>query len=176
MGLFSRRPLTPVERLMKAAKLPIAGGELPLDDIAPEVVRRPGKPAAAVLAVVEELLADAPQVAVSFLEDVQNIASHGADELLGVEDLLPLRGPRTVEAWETVDRFWAKVVAWCDENGVELEREDTLRAVSNPALLAQLRLTYRRLGDGRRVGLADVLRYEQATGEPMAVLGFHAQA
>ncbi|MET7394043.1 hypothetical protein ABZS66_11160 [Dactylosporangium sp. NPDC005572] len=161
---------------MKAAKLPTAGGELPLDEIAADVVRRPGRQAAAVLAVVEELLADAPQVAVSFLEDVQNIASHGAGELLSVEDLLPLRGPRTVEAWETVDRFWAKVVAWCDETGVELEREDALRAVSHPVLLTQLRLTYRALADGRRVGLGDVVRYELAGGEPMAVLGPRPQA
>ncbi|MFB9184764.1 hypothetical protein ACFFX1_42145 [Dactylosporangium sucinum] len=176
MGLFSRRPPTPVERLMKAAKLPTAGGELPLDEIAADVLRRPGKQAAAVLAVVEELCADEPKVAMSFLEDLQNIASHGAGELLTAEELLPLRGPRTVEAWETVDRFWAKVVAWCDETGVTLESSDSLRRVEDPRLLAILRGTYRSLPDGRRVGLTDVLHFEKVVGEGMPVVGFHPQA
>ncbi|MFC0003589.1 hypothetical protein [Micromonospora siamensis] len=173
MGLFKRRSRTPVERLMSAAGLPTAGGEVPVRDVVMDVVRR-NRRVAAVLGVVEELLTGegpAAEVAYDFIEDLQNAASHGIDGLLTTEELLPLRGPRTVEAWETVDRFWAAVVAWCDETGVELDPAETLRAVENPALRSIMWPTCRSLPDGRRVRLSDVIRYEKAVGTPMAGIG-----
>jgi hypothetical protein len=164
---------------MTGAGLPTAGGEIPVQDVALHVARRDGRRVGATLAVVEELLAepgDASRVALDFLEDLQNIASHGSADLFTVEELLPLRGPRTVEGWETVDRFWAAVVAWCDENGRELKSAGSLDVVENAALRATLWPTCRRLADGRRVGLSEVLRYEQAGGAPMAALGHHPTA
>ncbi|MDG6109885.1 hypothetical protein Daura_19270 [Dactylosporangium aurantiacum] len=177
MGLFKRRPATPVKRLMAAAGLPTAGGEIPVGDVVMEVARRGGGRAEAALAVVEELLGeggDAARVATGFLEDLQNVASHGAQDLLTPAELRPLRGPRTVDGWDAVDRFWAGVVAWCVEQGVELEPGAPLRDISDPGLRSIMWLSCRSLPDGRRVSLADVVRYERATGTPMRVLGPHS--
>ena len=173
VGLFKRRSLTPIERLMAAARLPTAGGEIPVRDIVMDVVAR-RKRAATVLAVVEDLLAedgDARRDALSFLEDLQNAASHGITGLLTTQELLPLRGARTVDGWETVERFWAAVVAWCDQNGVELESSESLRAIQHPELQSILWPSCRSLADGRRVGLAEVLEYEKAVGVPMDAMG-----
>lgn len=154
---------------MAAAGLPTAGGEIPVRDVVMDVVRR-RKRAARVLAVVEELLAeegDARRVALSFLEDLQNAASHGVAGLVTTQELLPLRGARTVASWETVERFWAAVVAWCDQTGVELESSESLRVIQHPELQSIIWPSCRSLTDGRRVGLPEVLRYEQAVGVPM---------
>jgi hypothetical protein len=137
VGLFKRRPASATIRLMAAARLPTAGGEIPVGDIALDVVRRQSGRAAASLAVVEELLAeegDAVQLALSFLEALQNSASHASPDLLTVDELLPLRGPLTVAGWEKVDRFWHGVGLWCDENGVELKPGGPLRGVQSPQL------------------------------------------
>lgn len=37
MGLFKRRPAAPVKRIMAAAGLPTAGGEIPVGDVVMEV-------------------------------------------------------------------------------------------------------------------------------------------
>jgi hypothetical protein len=164
---------------MAAAGLPTAGGEIPVRDVVMEVVRRHSGRVAATLAVVEDLLVeddDASRVALEFLEDLQNAASHGVEDLLTTEELLPLRGPRTVGGWESMDRFWTAVVAWCDENGVELELSASLRAVENPGLRLIMSPTCRSLSDGRRVGLSEVVRYEMATGTPMTAFGHHPTA
>ena len=179
MGLFKRRPPTPVNRLMAAAGLPTAGGEIPVRDVAMEVVRRRSARVAATLAVVEDLLVeegDASRVALEFLEDLQNAASHATEGLLTTEELLPLRGPRTVDGWELVDRFWAAVVAWCDQSGVELESSASLHAVEHPGLQLIMWPSCRSLSHGRRVGLSDVVRYEKATGTPMPAFGHHPKA
>jgi hypothetical protein len=171
VGLFKRRPVSATIRLMAAARLPTAGGEIPVGDIALDVVRRQSGRAAASLAVVEELLAeegDAPQVALSFLEALQNSASHGSPDLLTVDELLPLRGPLTVTGWEKLDRFWHGVALWCDENGVELEPAGPLRGVQSPQLRSITWPSSRSLADGRRVRLSDVLRYEKGVGTPLA--------
>ncbi|MFG2044963.1 hypothetical protein [Dactylosporangium sp. NPDC048998] len=176
MGLFKRQPPTPVKRLMAAAGLPTAGGEIPVHDVVMEVVRRSSQRIAATLVVVEDLLVeegDMSRVALEFLEDLQNAASHGTDGLLTTEELLPLRGPRTVDGWESVDQFWATVVAWCDDNGVELESSASLRAVEHPGLRSIMWPSCRSLADGRRVGLSDVVLYEKATGASMAAFGHH---
>jgi len=179
VGLFKRRPLPPVVRLMASAGLPTAGGQLPMGDIAMEVVRPRGGRVAAVLAVVEDLLAeegDASTVGLSFLESLQNVASHGVEGMLTTQELLPLRGPRTVAGWDVVDRFWADVVAWCDESGVELEPSESLRTVENPRLRSILLPSCRSLADGRRVDLADVVLYEKAVGVQMGGSGHDQMA
>src|SRR4051812_8555913 len=110
MGLFKRRPRSPVTRLMAAAGLPTAGGEIDMSHVVMEVLRRSSGRVAAALAVVEDMLAedgDASRVALEFLEDLQNAASHGVQGLVTTAELLPLRGPRTVDGWERVDQFWA---------------------------------------------------------------------
>jgi hypothetical protein len=156
---------------MTAAGLPIGGGEIPLSDIAMDVVRRGrGRPATC-LRIVEELMTEAGEaahVALTFVEALQNAASHGSPDLLTTEELLPLRGPQTFVVWETVDRFWLAVVAWCDENGVELKSSEPLRAVSNDRLRSIMWPASRSLADGRRVDLSHVLQYEKAVGVPMA--------
>ncbi|WP_091345473.1 hypothetical protein [Micromonospora rhizosphaerae] len=58
MGLFKRRPLTPVGRLMAAAGLPTAGGEILVQDVVMDVVQRRSRRVTATLAVVEELLVE----------------------------------------------------------------------------------------------------------------------
>ena len=179
VGLFKRRPSTPVGRLMAAAGLPVAGGEIPVRDVVMDVVRRRSGRVAATLAVVEELLVeegDASRIALDFLEDLQNAASHGTEGLFTTEELLPLRGPRTVEGWETVDRFWAAVVAWCDERGVELKSSESLRVVEHPELRSIMWPSCRSLADGRRVGLSEVVLYEKAVGAPMAGFRRHPTA
>jgi hypothetical protein len=146
---------------MAAARLPTAGGEIPVRDVVMQVIQRRRTRVAATLAVVEDLLmeeSDSSRLALEFLEDLQNAASHRTEGLLTTEELLPLRGPRTVDAWESVDRFWIAVVAWCDESGVDLESSASLRAVEHPGLRSIMWPSYRSLSDGRRVGLSDVVR------------------
>src|SRR4051812_21082802 len=103
MGLFERRPSSPVTRLMAAAGLPTAGGEMAVPAVVMEIAGRGRARAAATLDVAEDLLGepgDATDVALDFIEDLQNVASHRVDGLLTAEELVPLRGPRTVAAWE----------------------------------------------------------------------------
>jgi hypothetical protein len=164
---------------MAAAGLPTAGGEIPVRDVVMEVVRRSSTRVATTLAVVEDLLAensDSSRAALEFLEDLQNAASHRAEGLFTIEELLPLRGPRTVDGWEAVERFWTAVVAWCDQNGVDLKSSAPLRAVQHPELRSIMWPSSRSLPDGRRVGLSEVVRYEKATGTPMADFGHHPTA
>src|SRR3954468_14162460 len=99
MGLFKRRQRTAVERLMAAVGLPTAGGEIPVRAIVMEVAGRGQARAGVALAVVEDLFGmqdGVVQVALDFLEDLQNVASHRIEGLITEEVLLPLRGPRTV--------------------------------------------------------------------------------
>jgi hypothetical protein len=139
-----------------------------------EVAGRSQARARAVLAVVEDLLGedgDAARVAADFLEDLQNVASHLIEGMITSEALLPLCGPRTVAVWLSVDRFWNDVVAWCDENGVDLKSSESLRAIQNSELRLHMWPSSRTLADGRRVGMAQAIRYEKATGIFMAVGG-----
>jgi hypothetical protein len=162
---------------MTAAKLPTGGGEISVGAIAMDVARRSSGRVEATLAVVEELMAEdgeAAWVALNFLEDLQNATSHGTEGLLTTEELLPLRGPRTVEGWETVNRFWAAVVTWCDTVGLALESSESLRGVQNASLREIMWPTNRSLPDGRRVGLPEVIRYEKIVGVPMSAFGPHA--
>nr|BFE58034.1 hypothetical protein GCM10020063_025600 [Dactylosporangium thailandense] len=171
MPLFKRRPLPPVQRLMAAAGLPTAGGAIPVPDVVMEVLRREGGRIAPALAAAEDLLGGdevAQREALRFVEGLQNAASHGSADLLSTDELLPLRGPRTIAAWAAIERFWAAVVAWCDEQGHELDSSESLRVVQNPRLRGIVWPGCRSLPDGRLVLLAEVLRYELATGESMA--------
>lgn len=176
MGLFTRRVLPPVERLMAAAGLPTGGGPVPMLDIVMDLVQRgPGR-IAAVLDAAEDLLggpADAQHAAVDFIEALQNTLSHGSDGMPTAAEVLPLRGPRTVASWEAVDRYWATVVDWCDATATELESAESLDVVNHRGLRTIIWPTCRRLPDGRRIDMSHVLLYQQATGEPMVASGPH---
>ncbi|MEU8004412.1 hypothetical protein AB0B66_24920 [Catellatospora sp. NPDC049111] len=170
MGLFKRRPLPPVLRLMAAAGLPTAGGEIKMPAIAMEVARRDGNRAAACLRVVEDLLAeqgDGPHTALKFLEALQNTTSHGVPELLTAEELLPLRGPLTVAGWAQVERFWNAVIVWCEQNDVDLHKSAPFRTVENQRLRSIVWPSGRTLADGRVVTIAQVVLYEKAVGATM---------
>jgi hypothetical protein len=179
MPLFRRRPADPVSRLMTAARLPTAGGPIPVRDVAMDVLGRNSRRAPAVFAVVEELLSeggDISWVALDFLEDLQNVASHGTDGLLTTSHVVPLCGPLTLAAWAMIDRFWSDVVVWCDANAVELESAQSLRVFEHPALRSIMLPLSRTLPDGRRVGLSEVVRYERAVGLFMTGSGPHSMA
>lgn len=170
MGLFKRRALPPVERLMAAAGLPTGGGPVPMLDIVMDLVQREQGRIAAVLAVAEDLLAgpaDARHAAVDFIEALQNTLSHGSKGMLSAADVLPLRGPRTVASWEATDRYWATVVDWCDANAVELESGESLDVIDHQGLRTIMWPTCRRLPDGRRIDVSHVMQYQNATGVPL---------
>jgi hypothetical protein len=156
---------------MTAAGLPTAGGEIKMPAIAMEVARRDSNRAAACLRVVEDLLAEqsdnGPHIALKFLEALQNTASHGVPELLTAEELLPLRGPLTVAGWAQVERFWNAVIAWCDQNDVDLYKSSPFRTVENQRLRAAVWPSGRTLADGRVVTVAEVVLYEKAVGASM---------
>ncbi len=173
MGLFKRRVLPPVERLMAATGLPTGGGPIPIPAVVMELVERERRRTAKVLAVAEDLLGeredDGHSTAVDFIEALQNTLSHGSPGILTAAEVLPLRGPRTVAAWEAIDRYWASVVDWCDANAVDLESGASLDVVEHQGLRAILWPTCRRLPDGRRIDASHVLQYQKATGVPLTV-------
>ncbi|MFF5225428.1 hypothetical protein [Dactylosporangium sp. NPDC000521] len=161
---------------MAAAGLPTAGGEIPVPDVVMEVARRGSGRVAATFAVVEDLIVEedyVPRVVLKFLEELQNATSHGTEGFLTTEELLPLRGRRTVAAWETVDRFWSAVVVWCDDAGVELESSASLRVVEHSRLRSIMWPSCRSLADGRWVGVSEVLLYEKMTGASMTDFKHH---
>ncbi|GIF83430.1 hypothetical protein Cba03nite_47790 [Catellatospora bangladeshensis] len=163
--------MPPVLRLMAAAGLPTAGGEIGMPDIAIEAARSGSGRVAACLTVVEELLAeegDAPYAALKFLEALQNVASHGVPQLVSTEELMPLRGPRTIAGWAQVEHFWQDVVDWCDGNGVDLQESEPIRGIDNQRLRSLVWPAVRTLPDGRAVDLSHVVQYELAVGVPMA--------
>ncbi len=138
--------------------------------IAMEVARRDNGRAAACLRVVEDLLAeqgDGPLTALKFLEALQNTTSHGVVGLFTTEDLLPLRGPRTVAGWMQVERFWQAVVTWCDQDSIDLHASAPIRTIENRRLQSIVWPSGRTLADGRMVDIAHVLQYELAVGASM---------
>ncbi|HEX6356625.1 hypothetical protein [Actinophytocola sp.] len=115
---------------------------------------------------MEEMLADeaAYEFVMTFLEQVQNLVSHRLELFLGPEDVERLLGPRSAVGWKTLAEFWAAVAAWCADNRPPLESSEEILSVRNEQLRAMLWTGNRTLPTGAKLGLADAVRYEKATG------------
>jgi hypothetical protein len=159
---------------MQAAGIdPKAAGETSdlaiCQDVAYRITQREYGNAAAVFAVVEELLTeeDNYDFVISFLEDVQNLVSHHLSTLCAPQDITPWLGQRCAGCWATLARFWDSVAAWCSQTGVTLEPSDELLSVQNEKLRTLLWTANRTLQTGAMVGLAEAVLYEKAGGAPI---------
>jgi hypothetical protein len=124
---------------------------------------------AGVLAVVEELLLDEAnyEFVVAFLEDVQNLVSHGQKAFWSPEEVRALLGARSAVCWSTLADFWTAVADWCNSSGLPLESVETLLTVQNEELRVLLWTMNRTLPTGEKLGLAHAVRYEKAGGTPI---------
>jgi hypothetical protein len=128
------------------------------------------KKADRVLKEVEDCLGDADAetsklLSVGLIEDLGNIASH-PDTAVSPQQIRDRLGPRTLEVWEIVDAFWQEVAPQkpvLDSEGKALTVEK-YESVENLELRRQLQMMHRRTDARTLVGVADVLRYEAATG------------
>ncbi|MBP0448780.1 hypothetical protein J5Y04_04380 [Kitasatospora sp. RG8] len=137
--------------------------------VAFRVARRDHGATAEVLAVVEELLADETEYefVVTFLENLQNVVSHGLDTFRSPDEIRLLLGPRSAVCWDTVTGFWAAVADWRLRTGVSLEPVAPLLDVENEQLRTLLWTANRTLATGEKLGIADAVRYEKAVGSPV---------
>ncbi|MEU9133616.1 hypothetical protein AB0D08_36940 [Kitasatospora sp. NPDC048540] len=135
-------------------------------------VRDEGGSLGRMLGAVEELLADEAdrEFAVTALECVQNLVSHGLPDVASARDAEAALGPRGAACWRALADFWTAAAAWNADSGREPKAAAELLTVENPQLRLLLWTSNRSLPDGRRIGLADILRFEQTTGS--AVPGF----
>lgn len=128
---------------------------------------RPGSTAVPpTLAAVEEMLTDeaAYEFAMTFLEQVQNVVSHRLEIFLGPDDVERHLGPRGAVGWKTLAEFWTAVAAWRADNDPPLRSSEEILSVQNERLRAMLWTSNRTLPTGAKVGLADAIGYEKATG------------
>lgn len=121
------------------------------------------------LAAAEELLLDQGnyQLVLAFLEDLQNLVSHGMDTFVTQGQVAGLLGPSCQVCWTTLADFWASVAAWCAETGIDVESNERLLNVENEQLRALLWTSNRTLPTGEKLGLAHVVRYEKAGRPPL---------
>lgn len=124
------------------------------------------------LGAIEELLADEAdhEFAVTALECVQNLVSHGLPGIVPARDAEAALGPRSAVCWRALADFWAEVAAWCADSGRPPKAADELLRIEHPQLRLLLWTSNRSLADGRRIGLADAVHFEKAVGS--AVPGF----
>ncbi|MFB7907832.1 hypothetical protein ACFC1T_15480 [Kitasatospora sp. NPDC056076] len=137
--------------------------------VAFRVARRDHGGTAEVLALIEELLADEAEYAfaVTFLEDLQNLASHGLDAFRSPAETRLLLGPRAAVCWDTVAAFWAEVAEWRAANGKPLEPSAAMLGTENEQLRLLLWTSNRTLPGGEKLGIADVVRFEKAVGSSL---------
>jgi hypothetical protein len=171
---WSRKQPSAAEQLSAAAGLPDRSADgLAHTAVAQAAAFRAGHreagTAEAALAVVEELIiADANyDLVLAFVEDLQNLASHGLDGFLTAEEVVPLLGPRAAVCWTTVGDFWERVRVWSLANLPPLEPIAPILAVQNEDLRTMLWTSNRSLPDGEKLGLAHAVRYEKAGGDPL---------
>ncbi|MFD4669508.1 hypothetical protein ACFWNN_07200 [Lentzea sp. NPDC058450] len=132
------------------------------DDVLPTVAR-----------VAEKLLADdahRPLVA-ELVEDFQNLASHGLEQIRTAQEIRMALGPRTLDVWDEVERFWTDVARWRRGTGEPMRHNADVLSVENEALRTQLWTSNRSLGDGTRVGLPEAVLFEKTGGEPISSRG-----
>ena len=131
---------------------------------------RGGAGVAPVFAEAEALLVErdpsaAQLVIVGFLEDVQNIASHG-DVTATSATFEPLLGEESRKAWGFLNALWAKVAADLIASGAKRVMDIRMyETIQNEGLRLVVQRTFRLMDDGLMVGTADVLRYEVDHGE-----------
>ncbi|MFD1050381.1 hypothetical protein ACFQ1S_35070, partial [Kibdelosporangium lantanae] len=135
-------------------------------EVAFRVVRPGSATVAATLSVVEELLSDesAYEFVMTFLEQVQNLVSHGLPAFLPAEEVVRSLGPRSTTCWTTLADFWAAVERWCVDNDLPLKSSAEILGVENTRLRALLWTGNRSLPSGDKLGLAEAVRYEKGTG------------
>jgi hypothetical protein len=138
-------------------------------DVAYRVTQQGSARAGAVLAAAEELLSDEANYdfVVAFLEDVQNLVSHGIETLCPAAEITARLGPRCAVCWSTVADFWASVAGWCSQAGIALESSKKIVSVQSDELRALLWTGNRTLPDGSELGLAQAVLYEKAGGAPI---------
>lgn len=122
-----------------------------------------------ILATAEELLLDQAnhQFVLAFLEDLQNLVSHGLEAFVTPDRITSLLGPGSLACWTSVAQFWTQVAAWCDRAGVALESNEGFLAIENEHLRTLFWTSGRTLPTGRVLELAHVVRYEKAGQPPL---------
>ena len=140
----------------------VAANRAAPDDVLPMV----GKVAEKLLA--EEANHDLVQ---ALVENLQNLASHGLEQLRTAEEIRAVLGPRCLAVWETVEEFWAAVVEWRRGTGEPLRSNADILSVENEQLRANLWTSNRSLGDGTRVGTSEALLFEKAGGAEISNRG-----
>ncbi|MBC2876436.1 MULTISPECIES: hypothetical protein [Streptomyces] len=135
--------------------------------VAFRVARKGHSATVEVLSVVEDLLGEEAEYefVVTFLEDLQNLVSHGLDVLRSADEIRLLLGPRNTICWDTLNAFWAAVADWRVRTGQPLQPAAPLLGVQDDHLRMLLWTTNRALPSGEKLGIADAVRYEKA-GEP----------
>lgn len=163
----------PAEQLLRAAggdRRSVGRGDHDLCQAAAfRAAERSAAKAEATLAVAEELLEQAANddVVLSFLEDLQNVTSHGMPQFYSQPEISAWLGPRSATCWASLAAFWQDVANWCETNSVQLHSNEDILAVENEELRRLVWTTNRSLPSGLRVNLAAVVRYERAGGTPM---------
>jgi hypothetical protein len=119
------------------------------------------------LAAVEELLIDKAdyEFALAFLEDLQNVVSHGLATFVTSSQTAALLGPKSLVCWTSLAEFWTSVADWCDDAGLPPDSNERLLNIENEQLRTLLWTCNRTLPTGQKLGLAHVVRYEKA-GQP----------
>jgi hypothetical protein len=122
-----------------------------------------------VLAVAEDLLAKEENYdfVMSFLEDLQNLVSHGLDALIAPDQVMALLGPRSLVCWTTLADFWAAVAAWRTRTGMAAGSSYDLPAIENQELRTLMWTGIRTLPTGEQVGLDHAILYEKAGQPPL---------
>jgi hypothetical protein len=122
-----------------------------------------------VLAAAEELLLDHAnyEFVLAFLENLQNLVSHGLQAFVTPDQITTLLEPKSLVCWTSLEEFWAAVATWCDQAGLILESNERLLRIENEQLRTLLWTGNRTLPTSQKLGLAHVVRYEKAGHPPL---------
>ena len=100
-------------------------------------------------------------VALGLFEGFQNLASHVDVDL---DPFVALLGPASRGAWDSVIAHWDAVADEVDFAAPKRMTLERYESMDHPELRAWLQDVYRRMPDGRFVGLADVILFEANHG------------
>jgi hypothetical protein len=119
-----------------------------------------------VLQAAEELLRNEAdyEFVLSFLEDLQNLVSHGLDVLRSAGEVQAHLGTRSEVCWDTLTNFWTEVADWCARTGLPSEPVAPLLAIQNEQLKTLLWTGNRTHAGTEKIGLAHAVRYERSGG------------